>query len=134
MGMLEDITGTLGGVLGSNSGENSNLVNTAFKVLMGKFGGLGGVINSFNNNGLGDTISSWVSTGANKPITENELRKGLGEDNLQEIANQAGIPQEQAASKLTDILPNLIDKLTPNGQVPDGNLLNKGFDFLKRSL
>lgn len=70
-------------------------------------------------SGLEDIIKSWVSTGSNKSITADQLRDALGSDKLGELASRAGIPADQASKVLKDILPDIIDKLTPNGKVSE---------------
>ena len=88
-------------------------------------GGLGGLVQAFQKNGLGEIVNSWVGTGQNKPVTPNQIEQGLGSDVLKQIAGQAGLSSEAASSQLSNLLPNLIDKLTPNGKVEA-----RGFDQL----
>ncbi len=115
-------------------GKNSKLVTVALQFIMGKMGGMGGLISTFQKNGMGDVISSWISQGPNKDVTPDDLEKGFGRDNIFEIAKEADMPKETVTTKLSEILPNLVDKMSPNGEVPDGNLLEKGLHILKRSL
>jgi uncharacterized protein YidB (DUF937 family) len=81
-------------------------------------GGLGGLVNSFDQAGLGNLVNSWVGTGANQAPTPEHIEKGLGGGTLAELAKRAGISPEMAASMLAVALPMIIDKLTPKGQVP----------------
>jgi uncharacterized protein YidB (DUF937 family) len=83
---------------------------------------------------LGDVISSWISTGKNLPVSADQMLHGIGEDKIREIAEKAGISSEAASSQLTELLPGIIDKLTPDGKIPDGNLLEKGLEILKGKL
>jgi len=81
-------------------------------------GGLGGLLEQFQRGGLGDVASSWVSTGQNLPISADQLTNVLGSDVIGQLARSAGMDQGSAAGALTQLLPQLIDGLTPNGQLP----------------
>ena len=86
---------------------------------------------AFQQKGLGDLMSSWISTGKNLPISPAQLRNGIGEDSLRSLAENAGMSEESASSQLSDLLPGLIDKLTPDGKLPDSSILEKGLEMLK---
>lgn len=81
-------------------------------------GGLAGLIQLFHSHGLTDIINSWIGTGPNKSITTDQLHQVLGDQHLAEISNQMGTTPDNALGHLQQILPNLIDRLTPNGQIP----------------
>ena len=86
----------------------------------------------FHDKGLGSLVSSWVSTGQNLPISADQIQHALGSDQVKELAAKAGISPEAASSHLAQLLPMLVDKLTPNGQVPEtSSLLQSGMDMLK---
>jgi uncharacterized protein YidB (DUF937 family) len=126
MGLLEQLVGQVIGSVAGQSGQNP-LVK-ALTGLIGEnssVGGLGGLVQAFQKNGLGEIVNSWVGTGQNKPVTPNQIEQGLGSDVLKQIAGQAGLSSEAASSQLSNLLPSLIDKLTPNGKVEAG-----GFDQL----
>jgi uncharacterized protein YidB (DUF937 family) len=97
-------------------------------------GGLSGLIQQFTNKGLGDMVSSWVSTGENQPISGEQIEGAFGTNKIQEIAQALGISGADASGGLASILPQVIDKLTPDGMVPEGGMLDQGLDFLKKSL
>ena len=82
--------------------------------------GVEGLINMFQANGLGQQAQSWISTGANLPISETELEQGLGADTVDTMATQAGLPRPAVSQLLTMLLPALIDRLTPEGRVSQG--------------
>jgi uncharacterized protein YidB (DUF937 family) len=84
----------------------------------GQPGGLAGLVQTFKDKGLGDTVASWVSTGQNLPISAQQIQQVLGNQQLQELAAQHGINVEQVSSQLAQILPVVVDKLTPNGAIP----------------
>jgi uncharacterized protein YidB (DUF937 family) len=90
-------------------------------------GGLNGLINSFHSNGFGALMNSWTSTGENLPVTGDQMQQVLGSEKVQAIAQQLGISPEVAKSTLAQLLPVVIDKLTPNGTIPaQSNLLQMG--------
>ncbi len=99
----------------------------------GQGGGLGGLQQQFQQAGLGDVIGSWISTGQNKPIAQPQLEGVLGGAVLQQLAQKAGLNAQQVGPILTTLLPVLIDKLTPDGQVPQhqGGLLEAGLKILR---
>ncbi|MBU1363748.1 MAG: DUF937 domain-containing protein [Gammaproteobacteria bacterium] len=131
MGLLDSVVGALAG---GQSGGESPLLNVVMQLINNpQTGGLGGLVQSFQQGGLGNIVNSWVSTGQNLPISAEQIQAVLGGGKLQEIAAQLGVSTEQASGGLADLLPQLVDKLTPNGQVPEGgDLLAQGFDMLKK--
>lgn len=129
MGLLDSMLGSvvsqaLGGSQGG--GGQAALIQAVIGMLMGgnnqgggaAAGGLGGLLEQFQRGGLGDVASSWVSTGQNMPISADQLSNVLGSDVIGQLARSAGMDQGSAAGALSQLLPQLIDGLTPNGQVP----------------
>ena len=95
-------------------------------------GGLSGLLQQFHDKGLGGLVSSWVSTGQNLPISADQIQHVLGSEQVKELAARAGISPDSVSSHLSQLLPVLVDKLTPNGQVPQGgSLLEEGMGMLK---
>ena len=86
---------------------------------VGGSGGLGGLVGAFQKKGMGDMISSWISTGPNPPITGAQLTDVLGEETMGQFARKAGVPAAEAGSILAGLLPTVVDKLTPDGKLPD---------------
>jgi len=84
----------------------------------GLLGGLGGLLQRFQQNGLGDVINSWVGSGQNQAITPNQLGSTLGSDIIKTLAAQSGLSEQELTSQLSKILPSVVDKLTPNGRLP----------------
>ena len=123
--------------LGSTlSGSSNPLVSTIMQMINNQPGGLSGLVQQFHDKGLGSLVSSWVGTGQNLPISTDQLQHVLGSEQVKQLAAQAGISPETASSHLTQLLPMLIDKLTPNGQVPEASsstssMLEAGLDMLK---
>ena len=89
-------------------------------------GGLGGLMEKFNQAGMGDAAKSWVGHGENTPISGDQLGQVLGGDMMGDIAAKLGLSHGDAAGQLANVLPGLIDKLTPHGQAPAGGLGNSG--------
>ena len=81
-------------------------------------GGITGFISKFTGAGMGDLVNSWISSGDNQPISENQLSSVLGNETINDIANKVNIPSSTASSALAFMLPNVVDKLTPDGIVP----------------
>ncbi len=95
-------------------------------------GGFGGFINRFHNAGLGNLVDSWVKTGNNMPISNEQLESALGEDTINAVAEQAGIDKATTAPALAFMTPYVVDALTPDGELPDeAGLISKIGDFLK---
>ncbi len=84
----------------------------------GLLSGLGGLLSQFQNNGHGNLVNSWVGAGENAPATPGQISQALGPETVNELAQRTGVPAEQIASQLSQELPGIIDKLTPNGRLP----------------
>ncbi|MEA5115606.1 MAG: YidB family protein [Geobacteraceae bacterium] len=132
MGILDEIVGKVSGMLGGGDEQQSGLLGGIMEMLSGsQSGGLSGLMQTFREKGLGDVISSWVGTGENQAISADQIQEVLGSDMVQNLAAKAGIPQEEISGKLAELLPGVIDKLTPDGKLPEGGLLEKGLEMLK---
>ena len=107
MGLLD---GLVGGAVGAG-------MVTAVNSLIEKHGGLQGIVAQFQKQGLGPTIQSWIGTGENLPITPDQVHQALGSDTIQQLAAKLGIPPDQLEAKLSQILPQAIDKMTPDGKL-----------------
>lgn len=82
-------------------------------------GGLDGVLGALRSKGLGDVVSSWVGTGANRAISPEQVQSALGQDKVSQFAKQAGVSGNEATAALAGMLPGLVDKLSPDGRLPD---------------
>ncbi len=125
MGLLDALLGGGRTASGGGGGDMSALIQAVLSMLAGggRGGGLQALIRMFQDKGLGDLISSWIGTGGNLPISADQVRRGLGPDLLSQIAGQAGMAPDAAASGLSELLPSLIDQLTPRGSAPNAGLL-----------
>ena len=124
----------LGALAGRQSGDNNALLQSVLQLVDNpQNGGLEGIIQSFQQGGLGEIVNSWVSTGQNLPISAEQIQSILGGVSLSGLAAQRGVSPEQASDSLADMLPQLIDQMTPDGKVPQGgDLLTQGLDMLKK--
>ena len=131
MGLLDQMAGALAG---GQSGGNGALLETVLKLVNDpRHGGLEGLVSAFQQGGLGEIVNSWVSTGQNLPISAEQIQSVLGGSSLSGLAAQLGVSPEQASGSLADMLPQLIDQMTPNDLVPQGgDLLTQGLDMLKK--
>jgi uncharacterized protein YidB (DUF937 family) len=99
--------------------------------MLGREDGLNSLVRSFEQNGLGDIISSWIGTGKNLPVSPAQVGTGLGSDRIGQLAENSGLSPETIKSQLSQALPRLIDSLTPNGHTGDtANLLARGKELL----
>lgn len=121
----------LSSIIGGSSKEGGNVLESIIKMISNTEGGLGAIVSKFTKGGFGDIVNSWVGTGENKPISTDQLSSVLGHGELQTIAEKTGLPLEDATQKVSELLPGIVDKLTPNGKVGKGNILEKGMDILK---
>ena len=121
MGLLDSIGK---GVMGQLSGgkEQNNLLGAVAQLLnSSNIGGLGGLAQLFDKQGKGDIMQSWISKQQNRSISPDELQGVLGQERVQQVAQTAGVSEQDASRGLSDLLPQLVDKLTPNGTLPERN-------------
>jgi uncharacterized protein YidB (DUF937 family) len=102
MGGLGGLGGLLGGVLGGTAISD----------------GLQDLLKQFQQNGQGDKAASWVSTDANKSVAPHELERALGDERIQWLMHQTGLPRDELLTGLSQQLPAVVDKLTPDGRIP----------------
>ena len=97
-------------------------------------GGLGALLGRFQQNGYADQAQSWVSTGENQPIPPEAVSQVFDHNELSEIASQAGVSEEEARTGLSALLPQVVDYLTPQGQLPDADQLGSRVDQIEQEL
>jgi uncharacterized protein YidB (DUF937 family) len=105
--------GLLGGIVGAG-------MVTVVNGILEKHGGLQGVVSEFERNGLGPTIQSWVGTGPNQQISADDVHRAIGPDLLQQLAAKSGMSVQELAQKLSQVLPQAVDHMTPGGTIPKG--------------
>lgn len=140
MGLLDAVIGALGQAQGGGGGLGGlgGLVGGGggtpdlMRVVLGMLGndssagGLAGLVEKFQQAGMGDVIGSWISSGQNAPISGDQLGQVLGGDMLSNIAGQLGMSPGDASGQLAQWLPQIVDQLTPQGQAPAGGLGSVG--------
>lgn len=123
-----DILNTIQSALGGGK-KKDDLMSTVMSLLGGQ-GGLQNLVGQFTSKGLGDVVGSWVSTGKNLPVTGDQLQNVLGKDTIGNLASKLGMDKGALTSQLSNLLPDVVDKLTPDGKVPEGDIMSKGMDIL----
>ena len=119
MGLLDNLENqAVGSLLG---GSSSPLASGLLQMIQNQPGGLQGLVQSFHDKGFGGIVSSWVSTGQKLPISADQISQVLGSDKVKQLASATGISSDMAGSSIAQLLPSIVDKLTPNGQVGDHN-------------
>lgn len=113
-GLLNQVTGALQGTTGQQTGLAGSVLN-----MLTQGGGLQGLVQNMKSKGLGPTIESWISTGPNTPISPQQIEQVLGNAKLQQLAAEHGIPIDELKTHLAQILPVVVDKLTPQGTLPN---------------
>ena len=108
----------LGGLAGGSQAQGGNLLLQVVLSLLQQNGGLEGVLGRFRQVGLGQQADSWVGTGQNMNISPEQLQQIFGSSTMRDLASRLGMPEEQASSTMAQVLPELINQLTPQGQVP----------------
>jgi uncharacterized protein YidB (DUF937 family) len=83
-----------------------------------KHGGVQGVVQQFESKGFGPTVRSWVGTGANQPISPDQIHQALGPDLIQQLAAKTGLSVAELTQRLAQVLPEAVDRMTPDGEVP----------------
>lgn len=121
MGLFDTIVGAISSAQSNNSGSQGDLLNSVIGLVNSSEGGLAGLVQKFEASGLKEQVSSWVSTGSNLPISAAQIQSALGSGTIQDIAAKLGIDTSAAASGLASLLPQVVDKLTPDGNLPSGN-------------
>ena len=91
----------------------------------GLLGGLSGMLQRFQQGGHLEVINSWVGPGQNQPIAPDQLHQALGPDAVNNLSRLTGMPQDQLLSELSRVLPGVVDKLTPNGRMPDQSEISR---------
>jgi uncharacterized protein YidB (DUF937 family) len=130
MGLLDGLLGSFSGAGGQGQ---SSLATVALQLIQQE-GGLPGIISKFQQGGMAAQASSWVGTGANQPISGGQLQEILGSGAIGQVATQLGLSHGDASAGLAQMLPQLIDQLTPKGQVPanHGALLQEALSLLSK--
>ncbi len=134
MGLLDEVIKGVAGKFLGGGGQNPLMDIVLGLITNPQTGGLQGLIQTFKEKGLGDAVSSWISTGENQPVSGDQIQHALGGSLIQQIAEQLGSSKSEVSGGLSSLLPQIIDKLTPNGTLPDDDSLQQGLNSLKKNL
>lgn len=131
MNLFDDVVSKLAGGTAAGGG-GQGLVASILELLSNRQGGISGLAEAFQQKGLGDIVSSWIGTGQNLPVSPDQIRQVIGNEQIQAFAQKMGISPEAAGPQLAEFLPGIVDKLTPGGQVPQGgDLMSTGLGLLQ---
>lgn len=124
----------LSGVFQQTPGLNKSIFNVVLKMVQYYPGGLSALVQQLEQSGFGEQVQSWVSTNPNKPVSAGQVQQAMGSE-VQKLAQESGVAQDDAAAGLAALLPQVIDKLTPQGKVPANNdEIIKALDALRAKL
>lgn len=118
MGLLDSLKQEAMAAVNKFAGDHPQLGSEIANLVHTGPGGLSALVQQFQANGLGSIIQSWVSTGPNQPITAQQIQQALGSDKVKQIAARIGLDPNVVTQKLSTILPQIVNHLTPNGQIP----------------
>ena len=136
MGLLDMVGGMLGGQAGQGGGQ-AELLNLIVGMLAGggqgghggqggAAGGLGALLQQFQAAGLGEQVNSWIGTGQNLPLSPDQLQGALGGEQMSQMADRMGLSVGDLGSQMSQMLPQVVDRMTPGGQMPEGGLGDLG--------
>lgn len=138
MSLLDQISGTFGSQLKGMGGDQLSLITGLLEMFtkrgQGGEGGLAGLLQAGQSKGLGDIVSSWIGTGPNAPISTSQITDLLGKDRLEQLAGRVGLTPDAVGAKLAELLPGAVDKLTPDGKIPETGVLDQLLGMVKGKL
>ncbi len=132
MSLLDIAAQALGGA--NTPGASNAAISEVMNMVNGYPGGIGGLVGAFEKNGLGGVASSWVGTGANQAVTPQQVQTGLGSDAISSMAAKLGVSPAIASGVVAQLLPHVVDHMTPGGQVPPAggtDMMSMGENILK---
>ena len=123
MGWLDSVVGAISGSASGQPGGQADLLHAVLAMLVqdGQGAGLSGLVAKFQQGGLGDVVGSWVGSGQNMPVSADQLQQVLGSDMLSGLASRFGLTTSDLGGQLSQLLPQVVDGLTPNGRLPDAS-------------
>ena len=144
MGLLDSVLGSVMNNMGGNAGAQAGGADGGGNImqmimgLMQQNGGLGGLVQMLGKSGLSEQVASWVGTGANQPVSPDQISSALGNGPLAELASKFGIDPAQLSGGLAQYLPEVVNQMTPEGKLPDNandtDALGKGLASLAGKL
>jgi uncharacterized protein YidB (DUF937 family) len=125
MGLMDEVL-AMAGSTGAQQGQHATALTAIMSYINSpQVGGIAGLQSMFQQGGLGNIVSSWIGSGQNLPVSASQLQNVLHGGALQQAAQQAGMDPSQLTGMMSSLLPHLVDKLSPNGHVPDASALQK---------
>lgn len=118
MGLLDTLKQDAMAAANKLAGDHPQLGQEVANLVHGGPGGLSTLVQQFQNAGLGHLVQSWISTGPNQPISAQQIEQALGSEKVRQIATRIGLDPNVVSQKLSTILPQIVNHLTPNGQLP----------------
>jgi uncharacterized protein YidB (DUF937 family) len=126
MGLFDEVMAATGIGGSSQTPQHASALGAIMEYINSpQVGGVSGLQKMFQEKGLGEVVASWVGNGQNLPISAEQLQGALHSDALQQVAQKAGLDPSQLTSMMSQLLPHVVDKLTPNGQAPDTGALQQ---------
>jgi uncharacterized protein YidB (DUF937 family) len=133
MSILSTLTGALegapntrsstpGGINLGSAATSGALISEVISMIQNRPGGLAGMLQSFQQGGLGHIFQSWIGSGQNLPLSPDQLHSTVGSEWISKIVQATGLPQAQVEQHLSTLLPQIVDHLSPNGQMPQGDI------------
>lgn len=113
------VSDSIGNLFGKGGLDMDNV-----NALLEQFGGIDGIMSKLQESGLGDHLNSWIGKGENQSVSPDQIKDALGKAHLDQLAQKTGLDTDELADRISTKMPDAIDKLTPNGAVPEG-----GFDL-----
>ena len=127
MGLLDNLESMAMGKIGGSNPEAAAVL----QMIQNHPGGINGLVDAFHSNGLGGVVNSWIGTGPNQAVSPDQTQQVLGNGQVQALAAKLGVSPEAASSTLSNLLPMVMNHITPNGSVPEqSNLLQMGESLL----
>jgi uncharacterized protein YidB (DUF937 family) len=135
MGLLDGLLGSvMGGMFGGGQPQSSNPLLAIALQMLQQNGGLQGMLAKAQQAGYGEQVQSWIGTGSNLPIDSGALSQIFGQGQLGQIAQQLGVSRDEAAGQLAQTLPQVVDEMTPQGEIPanHSDLVNRALAILQQ--
>ena len=130
--------GILGSLINGVTGNSSETTNPSAlggileMITGGATGGIHGLLQRLTDGGLGSAVKSWIGTGKNEPVEPEQIQNALGSDMMGQFASKMGISESEAASHLSTMLPTVVDKLTPEGTLPEPGIIGNVENMMKK--
>lgn len=115
MSVLDKVGGAIKGALGKVEAAAPGLISSTLAKT--NFGDLQGLVEQLQKGGLNEQVKSWLSSGANLPVTAEQIRTALGNQQVKQLAEQLGLPVDATLKLLTEHLPDVVDKASPAGRL-----------------